>query len=143
MKMKTIKFDRQVTTPEQSDFLIKLGLPMESADFHFDWDKNTHYATVVTFGYDRFCKPCWSAGRLIEIIEICTGSPFWRTQHPDVLGDAVGQVEHMVKEMGLDFSKLEDTNPEVEQKHYETHGVSLGLSENDENNIYNILQNIT
>ena len=118
--MKTIKFDRQVTTPEQSDFLLKLGLPIESADFHFDWDKNTHYATVVTFGYDRFSKPCWSSGRLIEILEICTGCPFTRTQHPDVLGDAVGQVEHMVKEMGLDFSKLENTNPEVEQKHYTT-----------------------
>lgn len=78
-----IQLQNNYTTPEQSERLIELGVPADSADMYY---QNALDARIIPTGRsykeytDRltglnreiwFFKPCWSVGRLIEIYNIC------------------------------------------------------------------------
>ena len=80
------KLQNNFTTPEQSKRLLELGVPADSADCYYDWygtEIELHpYKVVQVFNgddtftilKDRFKRellPCWSVGRLIEIICKC------------------------------------------------------------------------
>lgn len=116
------------TTTEQSKRLLELGVPADSADFYwthehkrgvlprvenilttFTEEQKNHY----TYNVDDYIIPCWSAGRLIEIFELCTSSKFERTKTKcSVLEDILWQIEIYVTEtskgFSIDFSKLEE-----------------------------------
>ena len=80
--MKTLQ--NNFTTPEQSKRLLELGVPADSADCyllrtHTQGDtflpKILHGETYSEL--DKFTNmleylPCWSVGRLIEIMFVCT-----------------------------------------------------------------------
>lgn len=65
------------TTVEQSKRLLELGLPADSADLLIepgcDVKKTIAYWTVFNgiIDHEKFI-PCWSVGRLMEIIDNCT-----------------------------------------------------------------------
>lgn len=65
------------TTVEQSKRLLELGLPADSADLLIepgcDVKKTIAYWTVFTGIIDHEkLIPCWSVGRLMDIIDNCT-----------------------------------------------------------------------
>jgi len=116
------KLRNNYTTPEQSKRLLEIGVPADSADCYYCKDANRPLANFIgnllpeDVNYSVRCSnhlmydylPCWSSGRLIEIQEKCTGTRFFRTLHPDLLGDIMGQIEYTVGTVGMDFSKLEE-----------------------------------
>lgn len=83
--MKT--FQNNYTTPEQSKILLKLGLPEDSADCAlFAPTPNSMYEKEILLYEGTYSKiinhykevgstmsylPCWSVGRLMEIIIMC------------------------------------------------------------------------
>ena len=118
------KLQNNFTTPEQSKRLLELGVPADSADcyytgnFCFNWiksdvDKIDWNAKV---GSKNFYLPCWSVGRLMEIIDMCEIDPK-DEEYPitrmikdktkmNYIDYLVGTVRMMLPR--LDFSKLED-----------------------------------
>lgn len=70
------------TTPEQSQRLLELGIPADSADCYYVRMKHDEFETPRV-SYEQYSKlilfhpktfiylPCWSVGRLIEIYNIC------------------------------------------------------------------------
>lgn len=77
------EFDFDYTTPEQSQQLIELGVPEWTADcdyyFHGEisndaqpeiLSRDEHYIERSTYGEmeDYTSLPCWSVGRLIQIL---------------------------------------------------------------------------
>ena len=116
------------TTPEQSKRLLELGVPADSADcYYYDWDSDGKSPHVFDW-YDRqiidFGKrvsstakfPCWSVGRLMEIIDICeidakdeeypTTKMIKDETNMDYIYYLFGTVRMMSHR--LDFSKLEN-----------------------------------
>lgn len=115
------------TTHEQSKRLLELGIPADSADCVFELKRNgtrfimskTPDIIPITMrlswrGNNRI--PCWSVGRLIEIITICCNH---YSGNNDIIfnQDAVnhGIIECLVaylaiekKDVSVDFSKLEE-----------------------------------
>lgn len=74
------EFQKDGTTPEQSKLLLKLGIPADSANYFRFHD--FFYPEVLHSKYSEFIEelvftepeeytPCWSALRLMEIIDIC------------------------------------------------------------------------
>lgn len=72
--MKTLQSN--FTTPEQSNRLLELGVPADSADCIFTryskYEKWKRRFIEDVVGEQLFCNqdfyfPCWSVGRLIEI----------------------------------------------------------------------------
>lgn len=115
-----MKLDNQYTSIEQSEKLIELGVPEDSADCYYEMSYRPIRQLLpddVLFSQlpqymddedgDLDIVPCWSAGRLIEIQEKCTGARLFRTLHPDLLGDIMGQIEYTIETVGMDFSRLE------------------------------------
>lgn len=118
------KLQNNFTTPEQSKRLLELGVPADSADCYYtnrrmtiwhrsEFDKVDWSAKV---GDDLFYIPCWSVGRLMEIIDICEIDPK-DEEYPttkmikdetkmDYIDYLVGTVRMMLSR--LDFSKLEE-----------------------------------
>ena len=86
--MNTIDFDFDYTTPEQSQKLIDLGVPTWTADGDYYYSSTTnvndvvpeilardeHYEDWSSFGeiVDYLSLPCWSVGRLIQLITKCS-----------------------------------------------------------------------
>lgn len=111
MSMK--KLQNNFTTPEQSNRLLELGVPADSADCY-----RTAYGTITPWDeenelkwYTGVNRPCWSVGRLIELHEIL----FPQYKNFIIERDDVTLISRMVKyyEIGakqgaLDFSKLEE-----------------------------------
>lgn len=108
------------TTPEQSKRLLELGVPMDSADcicFNPYYDGNIpELAEIYVWKgkypqrVDKYTLPCWSAGRLIEIFEICTGL-VWQNE----VIDGYTKIDMLLEDFDdrenkyhFDFSKLED-----------------------------------
>jgi len=113
------------TTPEQSKWLLELGLPADSADMYYSkmstetfWSLYTigsgaTYTSISTPPYDFMFVPCWSVGRLIEICNTCAG-----IEHIDFNTIAwlqagwseslVRVIRDLVKYNLMDFSKLEE-----------------------------------
>lgn len=122
------------TTPEQSKRLLKLGVPADSADCYWHpkerrnnksrgyWSRPIILYDGHTVGYEQSYSayydllPCWSVGRLMEIITICCNH---YSGNNDIIfnQDAVnhGIIECLVaylaikkKDVSVDFSKLEE-----------------------------------
>ena len=119
------KFKNNFTTREQSEKLLGLGIPADSADCFFylytnDSD-NPHILykklSETQADYDSpfssikaVLYPCWSVGRLIEIYIIARGLdtaylPIERGE--DMVKYLIRLYEEKVKD--LNFSKLEET----------------------------------
>lgn len=120
------KLKNNFTTPEQSKRLLGFGLPADSADCYTT--TNNGRAVVLNLFFSEFMKnvvsggfnnpdaylPCWSAGRLIEIFEKCTGERFSREiddstiQLKPLIEDVIAQIEKHLKMIyrRLDISKL-------------------------------------
>ena len=107
------------TTPEQSKRLLELGVPADSADCYIDLgdghryireplDYETIYDQSFFEYYDIIFIPCWSVGRMIEIMQVCRTS--------DVYGyiaffhDTNNLIDHIISHLEepqwYDFSKL-------------------------------------
>lgn len=119
MSMK--KLQSNFTTVEQSKRLLKLGVPADSADCYWfderdlmflkdelyseeakdgEWVRATDYA------------PCWSVGRLIEIMKICAKPKEQAIMVNEMLycKDLVELLVYMIaaNKQVIDFSKLEE-----------------------------------
>lgn len=114
------------TTSKQSERLLELGLPADSANIALHKDGSPHYLNYETFSefairvyscveacpYD----PCWTFGRLMEIFDICYVGDRIDDEWPKtdkmssnagcIINYIVGIYEIAAKENGLDFSKL-------------------------------------
>lgn len=108
------KLQSNFTTLEQSRMLLELGVPADSADCFYDHYRNlevrTYSKLASTFfeTYTRF-TPCWSVGRLIEILEIVgenAGQCVSTTKSTSRIESLVQLYEENATL--LDFSKLEE-----------------------------------
>lgn len=133
--MKTLQ--NNFTTLEQSKRLLELGVPANSADllYHEGTRLNLERGMFLSTleGYENFDKavigfrkylsdkdmkvvPCWSAGRLIEIIRECaTDFDVRKILIETLVFPATDNVDVLVRLMtadefknDLDFSKLEE-----------------------------------
>ena len=82
------EFDFDYTTPEQAQKLINLGVPTWTADGDYYYSsavnvndivpevlpRDEHYEDWSSFGeiVDYISMPCWSVGRLIQILTKCS-----------------------------------------------------------------------
>lgn len=128
------KLQNNFTTPEQSKRLLKLGVPADSADCVLE-NLNTAENNFQSEYYTRwiiekrhvkediFCErnegiflPCWSVGRLIEIMELCykfdfsdSGSVQIYTtdvKKGTVVDVLISDIERFINK--IDFSELEE-----------------------------------
>lgn len=114
------KLQSNFTTPEQSKRLLELGVPADSADcldipnagiIH----KDAYILDVcdIAFDFDN-AIPCWSVGRLIEIIRECsTDYDTCKILVETLVIPTTDNVDALVElicfaKCDLDFSKLED-----------------------------------
>jgi len=125
--MKTLQ--NNFTTPEQSKRLLELGVPVDSADC--TRNLKTGLILAIPFEPSVFKErkefwlnayPCWSAVRLMEIIDICAlgeNSDPNTEEYPSTIKVMnklhISYVEYLVKSMEraiqlltIDFSKLEE-----------------------------------
>lgn len=126
------KLQSNFTTFNQIIRLLELGVPADSADMYIEcyWCDGSngrwrHKADSHEMFGDRkqigegvgAIRPCWSVGRLIEILEIILGSPW--SDHKElgkstllerVLRDFEDVVKYkeIFKDNRIDFSKLEE-----------------------------------
>lgn len=99
------------TTPEQSKHLLELGIPLDSADCYHNNIANKPFLIPVGTVFsdprhqlDRNTLPCWSVGRLIEILEICAQVYFERNmncspsdKYLPLKEDVIRQIENTIK----------------------------------------------
>lgn len=130
-----MNFGNSFTTIEQGERLIELGLPIDSCDCIYALWSGIDRIPTITYLFDKKysevmsdmteeeindvnAHPCWSVGRLMEIIDICD-SLNSEEEYPTtkMVADKckMGYIEYLVetikrmKDFGeLDFSKLED-----------------------------------
>ena len=112
------KLQNNFTTPEQSKRLLELGVPVDSADCHYlsELDPYVYVLTMpfsILIGHagNNKCIPCWSVGRLIEIIGTCAifpphGSVIFIHDESDYIGHMMRTLEKHTE--WFDFSKLEE-----------------------------------
>lgn len=65
------------TTHEQSKWLLEFGLPANSADYYFGKNGKIRYidgSIPYSLLWAVGCTPCWSSGRLKEILKVCLES---------------------------------------------------------------------
>lgn len=107
------KLQSNFTTPEQSKRLLELGVHADSADCYYDSWGQIQWRQLKDLDHDFFQKynyytPCWSVGRLIEIILLC---PHRRnitiSKGYNPIESLINQLV-MLREVGTDFSKLEE-----------------------------------
>ena len=118
------KLQNNFTTPEQSKRLLELGVPAWTADllqetnlgsiWRHRWlkreDESDYDAKAYQDFIDRHEKhttPCWSVGRLIEIMQICCDRVYVLQPHEADIIQVVIADMCALKDV-LDFSKLED-----------------------------------
>lgn len=123
--MKTLQSN--FTTPEQSKRLLELGVPADSADCYmlvyapeyegiprpfFLFPKTYEYIKDFNARYGDKTMPCWSVGRLIEIIKICSDVPIdWTgglNEERDILEVIDSTLYALCLGKHMDFSKLEE-----------------------------------
>ena len=116
--MKTLQ--NNFTTPEQSKRLLEMGVPKDSADCYYVLYKDLEdYEILVRTKGDTgnaFFKvvsyiPCWSVGRLIEIMNICSIHnivSIYRTDRDVTQIDIILEtIINRINGNSIDFSKLE------------------------------------
>jgi hypothetical protein len=102
------------TTIEQSNRLLELGLPKNSADLYYN--KFGALEAIPEYrNFNEFCDstdtPCWSLGNLIKIYMSCIGSIFLdssRFVEKESLVDIIISIfEQKIQENQFNFTKLE------------------------------------
>jgi len=109
------------TTPKQSKRLLELGVPADSADCYCGKDGKLHCIIDGTIPYSLLwetgCIPCWSVGRLIEIILLCHTSndsgimfnkSLYELSYCTNIQWCIRVLESRLKCGHMDFSKLEE-----------------------------------
>jgi hypothetical protein len=115
------KLQSNFTTPEQSKRLLELGVPMNSANCYITW-KLDHTPKVNVLDNETYLElidhmsqitiPCWSVGRLIEILKECTNNEddlidiFVELQYSNDILTTILMIFRDNKAI-LDFSKFE------------------------------------
>lgn len=117
------KLQNNFTTPEQSKRLLELGVPADSADCYYtgnycliwvksDVDKIDWNAKV---GSKNFYIPCWSVGRLMDIICNChvITNQFMENwiccdKDTNLIELLISDIEVYIAAGHIDFSKLEE-----------------------------------
>ena len=118
------KLQSNFTTPEQSRRLLELGVPADSADCYYDviydnddyfWKYENHPTLVINdylydTGGDKLILPCWSVGRLIEILfDVSTfGATLTLHKDADQIEDLICLFQNRMENGHIDFSKLEE-----------------------------------
>lgn len=114
--MKTLQ--NNFTTQEQSKRLLELGVPADSADCYYSCadKKNTYILNSDEIDSNLFARdgfiPCWSVGRLIEIMlnsQIDTGTyslGFMVDKDTFSIESLIDIIDEEIEE--FDFSKLEE-----------------------------------
>lgn len=126
------KLQINYTNVFQSGKLLKMGVPAWSADctqekeaggsvWHHKWIKHEWDEHYDAKDYQKFLDrekdtiPCWSVGRLIEIINICSTTPFpnkititRRNVDLSIIETLIDRLEELANYYSLDFSKLEE-----------------------------------
>lgn len=118
------KLQSNFTTPEQSKRLLEIGVPADSADcimknnehvYKYNFDMEPTMTQLIerlnTDDYSHVYNPCWSVGRLIEILMICGNGDdvkFFYYEGINIMDFAIRQIEVELKYDRLDFSKLND-----------------------------------
>lgn len=117
------EFDFDYTTPEQSQQLLDLGVPDWTADCDYYFhggisndaqpeilSRDEHYIERSTYGEmeDYTSLPCWSVGRIIQILTKCALKPcqisFSGKKSP--IQTVCDDVYTCVTEKLIDFNKL-------------------------------------
>lgn len=120
------KLQNNYTTKEQSERLLELGVSANSADcylngdsvimlngktFQENYSEDLDLARLHLIEYPHYV-PCWSVGRLIEILEITVGAPWSDKQllgkQGTLLERVISDFEDCVKFNKIDFSKLKE-----------------------------------
>ena len=110
------KLQNNFTTPEQSNRLLELGLPANSADCYYARGFNKHtqewnydsFPTIIMegmFEIEPTDIPCWSAGRLIGIMKICN--------HPDDVDQVFCELAYSKKNLVELIVRLMEENKEI------------------------------
>ena len=126
-----VKLQNNFTTPEQSKRLLELGVPADSADCIWSSDDNftsgLYDLSIIPynkiFSNDRRLDkngevanlqklPCWSVGRIIEIIGICAGIKYIHFENleftqAECLEKLIRIINEFVKYNKIDLSTLE------------------------------------
>jgi hypothetical protein len=110
------KLQNNFTTPEQSKRLLELGVPADSADmyYHKEIGFTSFYSEpevipsceLFSTGNPVYIHdiPCWSVGRLIEIMKICN--------HPDDVEQVFCELEYSKKNFVELIVRLMEENKE-------------------------------
>jgi hypothetical protein len=105
------------TTPEQSKRLLELGLPADSADFHYIGgienyiyhNQGKTISEIQSIAGNNLSHPCWSAGRLIEIYHICVSSGFsFNVCFPNIMNEIMYSLREAYSNGWLHLEKLEE-----------------------------------
>lgn len=121
-----MKLQNSFTTIEQSKQLLELGVPADSADcylngdsviilkgktFQENYNEDLNFARLHLIEYPHYI-PCWSVGRLIEIMNICSIHnivSIYRTDRDVTQIDIIIEtIINRINGNSIDFSKLED-----------------------------------
>ena len=112
------KLQNDFTTPEQSKRLLELGVPAWTANIMFDKNRRRYELietedesfaeTQRTLFYNGGAIPHWSAGRLMEIFELCTGKQLMRRMYSPIVEDVKCRIAYYIFHHKFDFSKLEE-----------------------------------
>lgn len=115
------KLQQNFTTPEQSKRLLELGLPADSADCYHNRIAEKPYILSMPYSYSNWDDkdnpplPCWSVGRLIEIIcncHIVTNQLMenWICcdKNTNLIELLIRDIEAYTNVQHMDFSRLEE-----------------------------------
>ena len=124
------KLQNNFTTPEQSNRLLELGVPADSADCYLLRTRTKGDTFIVEVLHDELYSkkdkftnvleylPCWSVGRLIEIYLTCALEchPYddFYTETPSLHLIAfekdrlIDEIIEIMSDDTMDFAKLED-----------------------------------
>ena len=111
--MKNLK--NNFTTPEQSNRLLELGVPADSADCYYSQTCRTIVIVDEQIYKKKFYEvipPIWSVGRLMEICKICEPKKDYEQLCEELQYSqnyCVVIISHIIANLPIiDFSKLED-----------------------------------
>lgn len=96
------KLQNNYTTQEQSKRLLELGVPERTADCYY---KESGKIEVKNTALDELFPPCWSVGRLIEIMKICN--------HPDDVDQVFCELAYSKKNLVELIVRLMEENKEI------------------------------
>lgn len=109
------KLETHYTSKEQSEKLLEIGLPANSADLYADENGVIHLINDYNMFREEFFEhhgryngyePRWTDGRLIEIYCRVTHLMFPELDGIHITEDIISEIMHKA-EQGEDFSKIE------------------------------------